>query len=1727
VFYTYAGKQVKPVKKLYVTDGTKEKFPGLGLFFLRINTKPITVANIAQELYFGALEGDDLLEALERLIAQVFLPALKQQTNWGALSNDANGHILKENFLGKLAGFVSILSNARASIADAVQLSPCTHTGLAAVSSPADIVAAAGSTEMVEAAETTALQWCKEITQILTKSEQMRKESDTVGPRAELEHWKKRMAKFDSLTFCVKSPQCRAVINVLVAAKSKALQSWKELDMTITDFTNETKDNVKFLHTLEKYCEPLYKCNPVTMLDSIPGLMNAIRMINSYSRYYNTSERMTALFVKVTNQMITACRAHITDSGYSKLWDLERNVALERLSDCQNLNNEYQLCFQRTKEKLKGHPEERPFDFSEMYIFGKFNNFCRRLENIIEFLKTVATYETLSLSRIEGIETFNARFGLIVSTLKKKPHDPLEHRKPDFDVDYQEFKLQLADLEVQIQAFMDSFFESAKTVMRGIEFTQRFERLRLPCLKILEKWKFCVTLFVKDIDFIQKQYNEQKDKPPIARNMPPIAGRIAWSQQLYRRLKEPVDIFRAQPELIALAETRRAIKAYNRIAKALVEYEVVFLQVWKRQVDETRGMLNCTILVRDPDSLQLVVNMDKKVFEMIREVGVLRTMGFEIPLAARNFAALEGSLKSKFDGITFIVEENDRIRSKISEISPTELFSPLMEPHLEKVDEVISPGLTVLRWTSLNIDSFLKSVEESLKELELLVERVSNTYEFQIQGVLTEIRNMELCALPDSEPWTVDEFVNSTQNICEAAAVRLDTMTMKVERAAHDLVNILISSLDVEVALESAAGSATTISITIPKKEDIAELDLKPGELTKMREAKKTAELRSDALNLLDHFEHANLDAHIKLTRNTLEGIRRRVTPSSSLLYGDASVQRKHDHRPAFKVYLALAIPNVMLKPRLEDIQASLNMTVQLILSVYKTVYQWRQPRELPGTPLGGGSQGASSTHLSAAPNQLASSVVMQSSRSQLTAEAQKRHLAELKNFFCEVSQHKEVAKLTSVLSTTFSSARILVEQALKYFEPYQHLWMEEKEESIAKYLESKPLISDFEARIKAYKQMESVVKEGVDELPVGTLVLVTEDLKIAMAAEANAWKVLYGRKMNTEYLTLMENIMEQIEDLSRRLSRPIKDLDDVRQAMATLKEIREKEIYIDSCLGPVEETYSLLAKFGIQVAREEADKVDTFRYSWQKLLTLVRESQAELIKIQPQFKETLITNVEVFQKDTTQFYDEYDTQGPMVQGLVPRDANDRLYVYQTRFDDLWRRFQIYTDGEELFGMAVSDYPDLGRIKKELNLLQKLYGLYNSVMDSIDGYYDILWAEVDIDKINNELIDFQNKCRKLPKALKEWEAFNDLKKKIDDFNETCPLLEMMANKAMLERHWKRMAEVTGHSFDTESESFQLRNIMEAPLLKFREDIEDICISAVKERDIEAKMKQVKADWAVQNFAFAPFKTRGELLLRGEETQEIISLMEDSLMVLGSLMSNRYNAPFKKEIQLWVQKLSNSTEIIESWLIVQNLWVYLEAVFVGGDIAKQLPMEAKRFGNIDKSWVKILTKAHETPNVVTCCVGDETLGQLLPHLLEQLELCQKSLTGYLEKKRLVFPRFFFVSDPALLEILGQASDSHTIQAHLLSVFDNIKSVTFHEKEYDRITHIHSREPETIELDKAVMTTGNVEHWLGALLKQALHSVHVVIKNAYTAISDPNIELIEFLNSYPAQVTLRGA
>lgn len=70
-----------------------------------------------------------------------------------------------------------------------------------------------------------------------------------------------------------------------------------------------------------------------------------------------------------------------------------------------------------------------------------------------------------------------------------------------------------------------------------------------------------------------------------------------------------------------------------------------------------------------------------------------------------------------------------------------------------------------------------------------------------------------------------------------------------------------------------------------------------------------------------------------------------------------------------------------------------------------------------------------------------------------------------------------------------------------------------------------------------------------------------------------------------------------------------------------------------------------------------------------------------------------------------------------------------------------------------------------------------------------------------------------------------------------------------------------------------------------------------------------------------------------------------------------------------------------------------------------------------------------------------------LKDTLDTILSQLDRCQKALNDYLEEKRSKFPRFYFIGDDDLLEILGQSKNPAVIQSHLKKLFAGIHKVQF--------------------------------------------------------------------------------
>ncbi|KAI1889393.1 hypothetical protein AGOR_G00179320 [Albula goreensis] len=579
-----AASAVMGQKKLFVTTGSAEGLVGMCLFFLRTTEKGITTANVSQEVNFGMLDccSGNILQSLEKLVSQVMLPALKSQENWGAVK-DGLKSVQIQDFLISVDKFVSSLSSAWQNIEGKFQLLPMEiEHNLDNLLGPSDYITAAGNSELVETLEGVTVRWVQQIEQVLTESEQMRKEVDDIGPSGELEHWKSRLATFNSLLDEIKSPQVKKVLGVLQVAKSKTLRRWKDLDGNITNAANEAKDNVKYLYTLEKFFSPLGKCTPTSILEHIPRLMNSIRMIYSISQYYNTSERMTSLFVKITNQMISTCKAYLCQ-GVTKIWDHDRQELLKRIKECIQLNEEYQLCFQHVREKLHENPNDKQFEFSENYIFGKFDTFCKRLEKIADITSTMESLSALQHLKIEGIEKIYVRYTTIVTSTKNKAYNVLDHRR----------------LETE----------------RMLDLLLIFENVTGSQLDLMEKYMTVLQHYSRDLELVRKLYQKQRENPPTPRNMPPV------------------------PEM------KKIIRSYNKMAAVLLEYELLYQRGWCRVVEVGRHALNASLLVRQPETKQLFVNLDPQVPELLHEARYMHRMGYQVPEVILNMCSNEAHLK--------------------------------------------------------------------------------------------------------------------------------------------------------------------------------------------------------------------------------------------------------------------------------------------------------------------------------------------------------------------------------------------------------------------------------------------------------------------------------------------------------------------------------------------------------------------------------------------------------------------------------------------------------------------------------------------------------------------------------------------------------------------------------------------------------------------------------------------------------------------------------------------------------------------------------------------------------------------------------------------------------------------------------------------------------------------------------------------------------------------------
>ena len=115
----------------------------------------------------------------------------------------------------------------------------------------------------------------------------------------------------------------------------------------------------------------------------------------------------------------------------------------------------------------------------------------------------------------------------------------------------------------------------------------------------------------------------------------------------------------------------------------------------------------------------------------------------------------------------------------------------------------------------------------------------------------------------------------------------------------------------------------------------------------------------------------------------------------------------------------------------------------------------------------------------------------------------------------------------------------------------------------------------------------------------------------------------------------------------------------------------------------------------------------------WNQLIKLSERIGKDLSVQQTQYLKTLKTDVKELVRDITDFRADYERNGPMVEGISPKEAIERLKRFDEQYEVREQQYKINKKGQELFGLQRQTYPALEKTKFELTNLKKLYNLYS------------------------------------------------------------------------------------------------------------------------------------------------------------------------------------------------------------------------------------------------------------------------------------------------------------------------------------------------------------------------------------------------------------------------------
>eukprot|EP00667_Euglena_gracilis_P000150 EG_transcript_150 len=1667
-----------PGQPLVARTTPPEEFKRKIVYFLKLTREKVSPENIVKIVSFGDMT-PPAIDFLEVLANEVFLKLLTHPESMSKMND-----VTVKEMLHRYHRFLA-----------QIQVTIGLTKGKTILPIP-QIDKNAKAKDVVHLLESTVVEWTAQIKTVLAQDpEQELNSGSHPGPLVEVSFWTDRAANLDNLEEQIHTRSVLTYIKILQTLNSSYFPAFASLIQEVHQQAVLANEIRRFLKPLTEYFENLcvdasgrMEFDELANQGIFRKMFHLIYIVWCNSRYYNTPTRLVVLIRELSNDLIRAAKKNV---GMEDLLQIEPDEAVKRLSNTLAICAHFKNCYFHYKSKA-AKESENPWRFRNTSLFARLDAFLERCHDVLDLVESFILFSRLERVEIGGtkgkqlsadVVNIHQEFKQAYDKFRTIEYDMLDVDDPAFDKDWAVFGATIQELDRRLGSVLASTFEDGIVIYSVFKVIDSFEGIldrSIVQQEWLKKQGELITTYAVDLKQVQDIYLQFKDNPAVYASMPPTACALVWSHGLMERISGPLQRLTSLSKgVLDTQEAKETLQLADSLMKLLQEYTTEKYEAWASQVGSVSiEKLKQNLLFRDETTKMLYVNFDPKLVRLLREVSYVEKLnmfdGSEQLVIPQQALALNKNSEVFRNHILALEHIVSTYNGIINTLLPVE--QAMLAQELDKINQELEVGLKLLDWNAHDkVNEFIASAMHSVTSVDSVLKTLKNGV-IEIEESLNQFKGAHEFfpfTAKNAKTLAPDDFAKRYSDHHKAQVADLTKRGVAINAAVQrsfEVLNEIKAANEFQPLTQEAEAWQLYVQYVngIVQKAVLGTIQ----KLTSLLANQVDSEwlVKNNGIPLLD----------IKLLLVQVKS-------------PDPRVQ-------AFEVHFSPVLDK-------EEGDKSLQLQVNNWAADYKNL-----------------------------------------------ASCIKRIDTGEDDYVLDVEASDDIQKVVSRINECLSSNAKLCRDFMVQFGRFSYLWELNMSKSFHEFLHPPKVLNEdgeempspdldplfgvklplFEQQVTKYAKVYQEIMELPGAASIGWLRIDSKPIKESIKAVCNKWKAMFTGFLQEKVEAVLKDLFDFIKLAAEGLNVEVEEggMESLKGVMGFIRDCKKRHTSTMELMEPLSAVMAMLRRHNA-VSEEDLERLEEMRkdapQAWNEVYRTSLNKRESLSKIQDTEAAKIKEDTVRFDKKVAQFRSTFMQIPTFSFDLVLEDAYQDLDLWDRNLEKVETDAQELRELQELFDLHPSDFKELKDCRADLKMLKQVWDLTAHVDAQFVDWMTTVFKHVDTDFLLEEVKKLQKQLKTCSPRMKAWDCFKGLETKVKNMATSLPLVQDLRSPAMRDRHWRQLCKLTKQTknIDPESDSFTLKDLLDLGLHGYVEDVANIVEKATKELGIEKNLKKVVDAWEVMSCTYEFHKGLNTYMLGPIE--DIIEVLEDNNNLIQTMLANRFVEFFFEKVSKWQHNLGAVDTCMIKWMEVQKQWSNLYPIFMlSEDIKTQLPEQAKNFATCDELFRSMMDKAHKFTNVIEVCTTDairramgrqDTLEQMLIIMEDILTACEKALADYLETKRKIFPRFYFVSAADLVDILSKGSDPTAVLVHIGKIVDSLD--TFQMIGDSKVTDMMiSREGEQVKLAKEFCCEGPVEDWLTGIIESMFMTIKSLIADGYTTyVENPRTAWI-FL--YPAQI-----